>query len=103
MPDGSMIVVETSAAKRDAAGKLVRGSDGQLVPGAAQSYAVSGSAAGWGDAIPEVLRNGNWHYGQFDANRAPLTRNQAICLACHKPQAEHSFVFTWDDLAKATH
>ncbi|MEQ1688169.1 MAG: cytochrome P460 family protein [Sphingopyxis sp.] len=101
MPDGSMIVVETSAAMRDAAGALVRGADGQLVPGAAQSYAASASSAGWGDAIPEVLRNGNWHYGQFDANRVAQTRNQAICLACHKPEAAHSFVFTYDALAHA--
>lgn len=101
LPDGSMIVVETSAAARDAAGALVRGADGQLVPGAAQSYAVSASSAGWGDAIPEVLRNGNWHYAQFDANRALQTRNQAICLACHKPEAAHSFVFTHDALARA--
>lgn len=101
LPDGSMIVVETSAAARDAAGALVRGAGGQLVPGAAQSYAVSAASAGWGDAIPEVLRNGNWHYAQFDANRALQTRNQAICLACHKPEAAHSFVFTHDALARA--
>lgn len=103
MPDGSMIVVETSAAVRDASGALARGADGQLVPGAAQSYAASASSAGWGDAIPEVLRNGNWHYGQFDANRVAQTRNQAICLACHKPEAAHSFVFTYDALAHAPH
>lgn len=101
MPDGAMIVVETSAAVRDAAGQLTRGADGQLVPGAATSYAASASAAGWGDAIPEVLRNGNWHYGQFDANRVAQTRNQAICLACHKPQEAYSFVFTYDALARA--
>ncbi|MEK6541928.1 MAG: cytochrome P460 family protein [Pseudomonadota bacterium] len=103
MPDGSMIVVETTAALRDVAGNVTRGADGQLVPGAAQSYAVSASSAGWGDAIPEVLRNGNWHYGQFDANRAPQTRNQAICLACHKPQEARSFVFTYDALAHVPH
>lgn len=103
LPDGSMIVVETRAAERDASGQLRRGADGQLVAGAATSYAVSASSAGWGDAIPEVLRNGNWHYGQFDADRAPLTRNQAICLACHKPQEARSFVFTYEALAHAPH
>lgn len=50
---------------------------------------------GWGDGVPDMLRNGNWNYGLFTADRAPRAGvNQAVCLACHKPLDADSYVFT---------
>lgn len=78
LPDGSVIVV----VNRDASG-------------AATSYAAMASQAGWGAAIPALLRNGNWDYAVFDAAHVRNARlSQTVCLACHKPQAQNSFVFT---------
>jgi cytochrome c553 len=79
LPDGSVIL----GVNRAAAG------------GPATSYAGMEARAGWGAAVPALLRNANWDYALFDANRARNeTLNQAPCLACHKPRAESSFVFT---------
>ena len=78
LPDGSMIVV----VNRDASG-------------AATGYAAMATQAGWGAAVPALLRNGNWDYAVFDAAHVRNERlNQAACLACHHAQAPNSFVFT---------
>jgi cytochrome c553 len=78
LPDGSMIVV----VNRDAGG-------------AATSYAAMASQSGWGASVPALLRNGNWDFALFDAAHVRNDRlNQAQCLACHRPQAPNSFVFT---------
>jgi cytochrome c553 len=59
------------------------------------SYAAMESRAGWGAERPALLRNGDWDYALFGADRARRdTLNQAPCLACHKPLAADSFVFT---------
>ena len=78
LPDGSAIVV----VNRDAGGT-------------ATSYAAMASQAGWGASVPALLRNGNWDFAVFDAAHVRNDRlNQAQCLACHRPQAPNSFVFT---------
>ena len=86
LPDGSVILV----VNRAAAG------------GAPTSFAAMESRAGWGETVPELLRNANWGYAAFDAQRQRNARlNQAPCLACHRPQAENDFVFTIDKLRRA--
>jgi Cytochrome P460 len=94
LPDGSIIVIVFHAAARTA--------DGQWVPGAVQSYSGMERQAGWGQAVPDLLRNGNWQYGLFTAQGVSrLGELHPRCLACHKPQAEQSYLFTWPDLRKA--
>ena len=61
-----------------------------------------GTGAGWGSAIPEMLRNGNWNYAVFtlDKKQRPGV-NQAECLACHKPLDNVRYTFTLKQLAQA--
>jgi cytochrome c553 len=83
LPDGSVIVV----VNRPAAGAPPAG------------YAAMETRAGWGAAIPALLRNGDWDFAVFDAQRVRNERlNQAQCLACHRPQAANSHVFTLAEL-----
>ena len=82
LPAGSIIVVENGA------------------PGQVNSYAAMESRAGWGDGIPEILRNGDWSYALFDAKRnLRADFNYARCLACHKPEAASSYVFGLKNIA----
>lgn len=86
LPEGSVIVV----VNRPAAGAPPSG------------YAAMETRAGWGAAIPALLRNGNWDFAVFDAQRVRNDRlNQAQCLACHRPQAANSHVFTLAELRAA--
>jgi cytochrome c553 len=83
LPAGSVIVVENIA-------------NGQAV-----SYAAMESRAGFGDGIPEILRNGDWTYALFDGKRTLNAGfNYARCLACHKPVAASSYVFGLEAIRK---
>jgi cytochrome c553 len=102
LPDGSAIVVALYAAKLDASGKPIAGRDGAWEVGDVQSYSGMEARAGWGKDVPELLRNGNWSYGLFTADKSPRAEvNQAMCLACHKPAAAKSYVFTLDQIKTA--
>jgi cytochrome c553 len=83
LPHGSIIVVEN------------------LSDGAATSYAAMESRAGFGDGIPEILKNGDWTYALFDAKKQVREFNYAKCLACHTPKADSSYVFGLTAIAAA--
>ena len=102
LPDGSVLFAEVHAAKLDADKKPVAGADGFYVAEKLMFYTAMASGAGWGADIPELLRNGNWHYAVFtlDGKQRPGV-NQAECLACHKPLDAASYVFTLKELAAA--
>ena len=86
LPDGAVILV----VNRPAAGAPPSG------------YAGMEARAGWGAAIPALLRNGDWDFAVFNAQRARNDGlNQAQCLACHHPQAANSYVFTLAELRGA--
>jgi cytochrome c553 len=99
LPDGSAIVVAIFAPKLDASGRPVVGKDGVWEVDQAKSYSGMEARAGWGKDVPELLRNGNWSYGLFGPDKtAKPDQNQAVCLACHKPTASTSYVFTLDKI-----
>ncbi len=99
LPSGAVIMVASHAARRDAAQKTVRGAHGQLVAAELLSYSGMEQRAGWGAALPPLLRNGDWDYAVFGADRVRRVElNQAECLACHKPVAANSHVFTMKPL-----
>ena len=71
LPDGSVIVV----VNRPAAGAPPTG------------YAAMESRAGWGETIPALLRNGNWDFAVFDAQRVRnerLSQNPADLVSSPK-------------------
>jgi len=95
LPNGSVLITVNHKAVMGPNGKPVAGADGKWQAGEVTSYSAMESRAGWGTAIPELLRNGDWHYGLFTADKTPRPAlNQAQCLACHKPEAANSYVFT---------
>ena len=96
LPAGSILFQVSYKAEKDASGNEV--------VGAVTSYSAMESRAGWGNAIPVLLRNGDWDYALFapDGTRRDQL-NQAPCLACHKPREADSYVFTLDKLRAAAH
>lgn len=84
LPPGSAIFVVTSSANQ------------------VTSYSAMESRAGWGESVPDVIRNGDWSYALFDAGKQLRANvNYARCLACHKPKAPDSYVFTMAELKAA--
>jgi len=94
LPNGSVIFVVNRAAEKDASGAVK--------PGAIQSYTGMEARDGWGAVVPSLLRNGDWDYAVFDAKGVRRDGlNEAQCMACHKPAAADSFVFTMKALRAA--
>jgi cytochrome c553 len=103
LPDGSGIYRVISSVKVGTDGKAIVGSDGHLIPDQVRTYVTMASGAGWGNDIPEMLRNANWNYAVFGPDRVLNTRpNQAECLACHKPKDKESYLFFEKELVAAT-
>ena len=102
IPTGAVFVLEQHAARLDGERKPVTGSDGHYLSDRFLAFAVMGNGPGWGDAFPDMLRNGDWNYAVFGPDmKARAGVNQAECLACHKPLDKTSFVFSLEPMAKA--
>lgn len=102
LPDGSVLFAEVYAAKVGADKKPVTGADGFYVPEKLMFYTAMASGPGWGNDVPEMLRNGNWNYAIFTLDKQHRAgANQAECFGCHKPLDSTSYVFTLKQLAAA--
>ena len=100
LPDGSIVLTEVYSARLDNQKKPVAGADGFFVGEQLSFYAVMARQSGWGDDIPDILRNENWNYAIFEPNRQQRARtNHAECFACHKPLHNESFLFTVKQLS----
>lgn len=103
LPDGTVITAVQYAAQLDAQGNPAKGANGRLTKtNTILGYAVMEKRAGWGAAYPENVRNGDWEYQVFRADRtANPNANLSSCFDCHKPQGPQDFVFTHDSLKVA--
>ena len=100
LPDGAVIVVAFSAPRLGADGQLEKDAQGHLIAEAPKSYSAMEVRAGAGDGVPELLRNGDWRYGLFNAQHTRIDKvNYAMCLGCHKAVAADSYVFTLKQIA----
>jgi cytochrome c553 len=102
LPDGSVLFAEVYSAKLDGSNNPVAETDGFFVPDKLIRYTAMEREAGWGDDIPELLRNENWNYAVFTTGKQHQQGvNQAECLACHKPLSNVSYTFTLQQLSAA--
>ena len=102
IPDGAVLVAEVYAPKLDGNRKPVKGGDGHFVPDKLTGYAAMEREAGWGNDVPEMLRNADWNYAVFTADKQHRGGvNQGLCFACHKPLEKDSYLFTLKELASA--
>jgi cytochrome c553 len=102
-PQGSFLLVEIHSAQQDGEGNLARGDDGRLLAGDVTGYTAMEKQAGWGDEIPEILRNGDWRYATFDVDGVRNdSLNEAPCLACHVPLTDTDYTFLHDELRTYT-
>jgi cytochrome c553 len=70
-----------------------------MTNGATTYYSGMELREGWGRDVPELLRNGDWGYGLFNAQKVRGEKNNyAMCLGCHKGVAADSFLFTLGQL-----
>lgn len=96
--NGTVFVMENYAAMETTDGRLATGPDGKLIKADLLRVFVMGKNAGWGQAVPEPLRNGNWVYASYLADgRTKGPEDTATCRACHLPLANKDFVHRYDE------
>ncbi|MCG8360848.1 MAG: cytochrome P460 family protein [Kiloniellales bacterium] len=94
-PNESLLFVEVFTAKLDADGMPIEGADGHFEPDQLTTYTAMEKQAGWGDSVPEILRNGDWRYAVFATDKTHKPGiNEAKCFACHKPLTDVDYVFS---------
>lgn len=97
-PNGTLFVMENYAALETTDGKLATGADGKLIKADLLRVFVMGKGAGWGQDVPEALRNGNWVYAGYLADgRSKSPEDVGTCRACHLPVANKDFVHRYDE------
>jgi Cytochrome P460 len=103
LPSGTVITAVTFAAQLDAQGNPVKDANGRLIKTTTiRGYRVMAKRAGWGTEYPEGIRNGEWEYQVFRADKTPdPAANLTSCFDCHKPQASNDYVFSFDKLKLA--
>lgn len=99
LPNGSVLVMVVYKAKVDAAGKPVEAADGTWERGDFLQYSLMEKQAGWGDAFPENIRNGDWNYTVYTPDKVNKTdTKEEPCLICHKALPDADYVLSYDEL-----
>jgi hypothetical protein len=103
LPDGTVITVVQYAAQLDPQGNPTKDAGGRFTKtNNILGYTVMEKRAGWGAEYPDNVRNGEWEYQAFRADKTPNPNaNLSACFNCHKPQASNDFVYSYDKLKVA--
>jgi hypothetical protein len=100
MPDGTVITLVQYAAKLGADGNPEKDANGRFIKTNIIAYTVMEKRKGWGAEYPDNIRNGEWEYQAFKADKTPNTAAKlTACFECHKPlDARQDFVFSYDKM-----
>lgn len=95
-PHGTVMVMELYKAKM--AGETAKiGAGGQFIKGDLAKVFVMGKGEGWGQDVPDNLKNGNWVFAAFGPDGNALAEDFTKCRACHAPLAQKDFVHRYDE------
>ena len=95
IPNGSVLTLVQYKAQVDAQGNPIKDANGRFVKGDLLAYTVMEKRAGWGTEYPDDLRNGDWEYAAFGADRKLNDKaNYKGCFQCHKPHEAQDFVIS---------
>ena len=98
LPDGSILVGEIFAARKDAEGKVVTSSLGRRIGDKLAAVAVMEKRKGWGEAYGEDLRNGDWDFAIFSPDGKRLDKDLNACRSCHAPLKQTQHLFSLEHL-----
>ena len=83
-------------------GKPDKDANGRFIKGDLIAYTVMEKRTGWGTEYPDDIRNGEWEYQAFKADRTVNDKAKlANCFTCHKPLDKQDFVFSFDAMKNA--
>jgi hypothetical protein len=103
LPSGTVLTMVQYAAKLDPQGNPEKDANGRFIKtDRILAYTVMEKRTGWGTEYPDNIRNGEWEYQAFKADKTPNpAANLTNCFTCHKPLDKQDFVFSYDKLKTA--
>jgi cytochrome P460 len=103
IPDGTVITMVNYKAKLNAAGEPENDSNGRFIKTEELAgIAVMEKRSGWGAEYADDMRNGEWEYQAFKADKTVNDKaNLKGCFTCHKPLDKQDFVFSFDKMKTA--
>jgi hypothetical protein len=102
MPSGTVLTLVQFKAKLNAAGEPEKDANGRFIKSDLIGYTVMEKRTGWGAEYADDMRNGEWEYQAFKADKT--VNDKAVlknCFACHKPLDKQDFVFSYDKMKTA--
>jgi hypothetical protein len=102
-PSGTVITMVNFKAKLNAAGEPEKDANGRFIKtDEIAGIAVMEKRTGWGAEYPDDMRNGEWEYQAFKADKTVNDKaNLKGCFTCHKPYDKQDFVFSLDKMKTA--
>ena len=103
LPSGTVLTLIQYAAQLDGQGNPVKDANGRFIKTNVVGYTVMEKRTGWGTEYPDDIRNGDWEYQAFTADKK--VNDKAVlanCFKCHKPLDKQDFVFSYDKLKAAS-
>ena len=102
MPSGTVLTLVQYRAKLNAAGEPEKDANGRFIKGELVGYTVMEKREGWGTEYPDDIRNGEWEYQAFKADKTVNDKaNLKSCFTCHKPLDKQDFVFSFEKIKTA--
>ncbi len=95
-PSGTVMVMELYKVKMSGEAPATA-ADGKLVKGDLAKVFVMEKGLGWGQDVPDNLKNGSWVFAAFGPDGKPLAEDFTKCRACHAPLAAKDFVHRYDE------
>jgi hypothetical protein len=97
IPSGTVLTLVQYKAKLDAAGSPEKDANGRFIKGELVAYTVMEKRDGWGTEYADDIRNGEWEYQAFKADKSVNDKaNLKNCFTCHKPLDKQDFVFSYE-------
>ncbi len=95
IPSGTVLTLVQYKAQLDAAGNPSKDANGRFLKGDLIAYTVMEKRAGWGTEYAADIRNGEWEYQAFAADKKVNDKaNLTACFQCHKPHEGQDFVIS---------
>ena len=95
VPSGAVLTLAQYKAKADDKGNLLKDANGRFIKGDLVAYTVMEKRKGWGSEYPDDIRNGEWEYQAFTADKKVNEKaNLKACFQCHKPHEKQDFVMS---------
>lgn len=100
LPNGSILVGEIYAAKKDKDGNVATSSLDRRIRGKLAAVAVMQKGDGWGASFPDEFRNGDWDFAIFSPDGKRLDKDLNACRQCHAPLGDKQHVFSLEHLVR---